>query len=269
MNGHASIGEYSSREIVSRTDFITMKTKISRNGIIGPWSLIDGPAFSRSELCLILGMLTLLAFVVLPALANNRSRSARVICANNLRQIGVAQHLWGNDHDDLPPLMVPVGQGGTRQHSLAPNAWLHFAWLSNELGSAQLIFCPSDTGIPARDFSGDANGGYLHPNFRNGATSYFTSYSGFNSDPQWAVMNGDRNITIDGGATCSLLNSASSISSQPSGGTGGQWKTGLHDLEGNIQFRDGRVAMLPNPELRAVLVGRLDDNGAKHVAISR
>jgi hypothetical protein len=246
-----------------------MKTKTSRDGIIGPLSLFDGLAFTRPELCVILGVLTLLAFVVLPALANNQSRSARVICANNLRQIGVAQQLWGNDHDDLPPLMVPVSQGGTRQHSLAPNAWLHFAWLSNELGSAQTIFCPSDTGIPARDFSANPNGGYLHPNFLNRATSYFTSYSGFNSDPQWAVINGDRNITIDGGAACSLLNSASSISSQPSGGAGGHWKTGLHDLEGNIQFRDGRVAMLSNPDLRAALVGRVDDNGAKHVAIPR
>src|SRR5258706_15697824 len=82
-------------------------------------------AFPGAELLVILAVLALLALVVLPALANNRPRSARVICANNLRQIGMGFQLWGNDHNDTLPQEVPVLQGGTMQHALAPNVWLH------------------------------------------------------------------------------------------------------------------------------------------------
>jgi competence protein ComGC len=129
-------------------------------------------AFTRAELLVILAVLSLLALIVLPALANTRPRSARVICANNLRQIGVGMQLWGNDHDDQPPWEVRLEQGGTYQHPLAPNTWLHFAWLSNELASPKLLLCPADSGKAAYDFTGDPLGGYLHPNFANRATSY-------------------------------------------------------------------------------------------------
>src|SRR5262245_33734498 len=90
-------------------------------------------AFTRVDLLIVIAVIVLLAAVVLPALANNRFRSDRVICANNLRQIGMAMQLWANDHNELPPYDVPAAEGGTLGHALAPNAWLHFSWVSNEL----------------------------------------------------------------------------------------------------------------------------------------
>src|SRR6266542_4479208 len=98
-------------------------------------------AFTRVELLGVFAVLALLTLLVLPALANNHPRSQRVICANNLRQIGAGMQLWGNDHNDLFPQEVPVAEGGTRLHPLASNVWLHFAWISNELGSAKVFFC--------------------------------------------------------------------------------------------------------------------------------
>ena len=144
-------------------------------------------AFTRTEALAILAVLSLLMAIVLPALAHDRARSARIICANNLRQISAAQQLWGNDHNDFPPVMVPLNEGGTRVHPLAANAWLHFAWLSNELVTPKVIFCPSDTGKPAEEFTGSPTNGYLNPNFANRATSYFVAYSGINGDPQQAI----------------------------------------------------------------------------------
>ena len=58
-------------------------------------------AFTRAELLVVVAVFALLALIVLPALANNRPRSHRVMCANNLRQIGLAMQLWGSDHNDL------------------------------------------------------------------------------------------------------------------------------------------------------------------------
>src|SRR5213075_1294029 len=115
-----------------------------------------------------------------PALANGHPRSDRLVCANNLRRIYVAMQQWGNDHNDRVPFAVPVSEGGTRLHPLAANVWLHFSWISNELGTATVLACPSDNGTVARDFSASPESGYLNPNFRGNATSYFLSHGGFN-----------------------------------------------------------------------------------------
>ena len=221
-------------------------------------------AFTRAELLITLAVLSLLVAIVLPALAHDRARSARIICANNLRQISAAQQLWGNDHNDLPPVMVPLNDGGTRLHPLAANAWLHFAWLSNELATPKVIFCPSDTGKPAEEFTGSPINGYLNPNFANRATSYFVAYSSIYGDPRQAIIGGDRNVTVEGADGCSFLNVASRI-----GGGGGRWTTNLHNLVGNAQARDGSVEMLSSEEMQARMLRRFDDNSTKHIAIPR
>ncbi len=225
-------------------------------------------AFTRTEVLCLLAMLTLLLAIVLPALAHDRARSSRIICANNLRQISAAQQLWGNDHNDLPPVMVPVNEGGTRAHPLAVNTWIHFAALSNELVSARVLSCPSDTGPMAEDFSNAQGRGYLNPNYRNSATSYFVAYSGVSNDPQWAVIGGDRNITFDTYGACGLLNYANGIIRNSS--AGGHWSTNLHNLNGNVMIRDGRVEMVSSTELRNLLDQHADDGpSTKHVAIPR
>ena len=226
------------------------------------------PAFTRAELLVILAVLALLALVVLPALANNRPRSARVICANNLRQIGMAMQLWGSDHGDLPPQMVMTNDGGTRRHSLAPNTWLHFAWISNELVHPQLVLCPSDNGQPARDFTGDPTGGYLHPNFRNRATSYFLGYGGVDFDDARQIIAGDRNITTDGAGGCSYFNAADNIGVPPRPGIG-QWTNGLHTGVGNVLSRDGRAAQFSNSALRDALLTGFTDAASKHIILPR
>ncbi len=223
-------------------------------------------AFTRTDVLVVASVVGLLVAIVLPALANDRTRSSRVICANNLRQISAAQQLWGNDHSDLPPVMVPVAQGGTRLHPLAANAWLHFAILSNELVSARVLFCPSDTGPLADDFTGVPGHGYLHANNRNNATSYFVGYSSAFSDPQSAIIGGDRNVGIDGSAACSLFGYASSIDVRFGSG---RWSTNLHQLNGNVMIRDGSVEMLDSAGLLSRLASQADDVSVKHLAVPR
>src|SRR5262245_42715811 len=169
--------------------------------------------FTRADLLALVLVTGLFAVIVLPALANNRTRSQRVICANNLRQIGVAMQQWGNDHNDLFPQEVSVAEGGTSVHPLAPNVWLHFSWLSNELCSAQVLFCPSDTGRPARDFSGDPNGGYVHPNFANRATSYFLTHS--RGDQFAEMLSGDRNVGWHFPVSCGRFGTALNVEFGP------------------------------------------------------
>src|SRR5437762_8491801 len=156
--------------------------------------------FTRLELVAVLAAVALFLSVISPVWSGNRARSARAVCFNNLRQIGLAMQLWGADHQDRPPQEVPVSEGGTMQHELTANVWLHFSWISNELKYAQALFCPSDQGRPARDFSSEAATGYAHPNFRNSATSYFLSHSG-SALGGYDVLAGDGNLGVDGLAT--------------------------------------------------------------------
>lgn len=218
-------------------------------------------AFTRAELLVILAVLALLALVVLPALANTRPRSARVICANNLRQIGMGFQLWGNDHDDQPPWEFRVDRGGTQQHSLGVNPWLHFSWISNELNSARVLLCPSDSGRLADDFSFSPTGGYLHANFRNNATGYFLSHA--YSGGQFVMFAGDRNFqTPSGVGGCSRFPQVTFANLPNLSG----WGTNLHNQAGNIVRLDGRVNQYSNQELlRAVQNDPLSDRGQQSV----
>jgi hypothetical protein len=205
----------------------------------------------------------------LPALANNRARSDRVICANNLRQIGTGFQLWGNDHNDTLPQEVPVPQGGTMQHSLAPNVWLHLAWISNEVANPKIFLCPSDTGQPASDFTGRSAGGYLHSNFRNAATTYFLGYTGiFSLNNAVEVVAGDRNVGTAGVSGCSRFNTALIVLRSPPAGIA-QWTGGLHGSVGNILSFDGRVEQLDREGLNRAFDRHTDDNGSKHIITPR
>ena len=223
-------------------------------------------AFTRTELLVVLGVLALLALVVLPALANNRPRSARVICANNPRQIGMAMQLWGNDHDDRPPYEVELADGGTRRHALAANTWLHFAWLSNELASPQLLLCPADSGKPARDFTGDPAGGYLHPNFANRATSYALSH--LDSTGANGFLAGDRNLRFNIGIVgCSVFYTGWGIGLPVSSPNDG-WTNGLHQFAGNYLTFDGAVEQADNSTLRNTLNAARTDIGSTSLHFS-
>jgi type II secretory pathway pseudopilin PulG len=220
-------------------------------------------AFTRAELLAVVAVLAVLAFVVLPALANSRPRSARVVCANNLRQIGMAFQLWGNDHNDTLPQEVHVSQGGTRAHPLAVNVWLHLAWVSNEVVSPNIYLCPSDTGKPARDFSGSPDGGYLNPDFRSSSTTYFLGYTAFSfPNIATAIIAGDRNISTEGVSGCARFGTALIV---PSYSGTAYWTGGLHGTSGNILSYDGRVRQLDTTGLRNALAVALDENSAKHI----
>ncbi len=82
-------------------------------------------AFTLTELLVVLATLAILAAVVLPALAKSGDNSARMVCLNNLRQMGTAQNLyagenqdylawpnWGNDGPPCPPGWAYAGECG-------------------------------------------------------------------------------------------------------------------------------------------------------------
>jgi prepilin-type N-terminal cleavage/methylation domain-containing protein/prepilin-type processing-associated H-X9-DG protein len=78
-------------------------------------SLLLGGGFTLIELLVVIGILAILAALILPALASAREASRRTSCISNLRQIGLAIHMYAEDSNgkipfgpEAPPFTSPA-----------------------------------------------------------------------------------------------------------------------------------------------------------------
>ena len=59
--------------------------------------------FTLIETLLVIGIISILTATLFPVLSQTRGRAKQTVCANNLRQIGIAITLYAQDSDDLLP----------------------------------------------------------------------------------------------------------------------------------------------------------------------
>ena len=64
--------------------------------------------FTLIELLVVIAILSLLIAILIPALGQARHHARRMVCAGNLRQVGVAIHLYADDYGDT----IPCGPEG-------------------------------------------------------------------------------------------------------------------------------------------------------------
>jgi type II secretory pathway pseudopilin PulG len=93
-------------------------------------------AFTLVELLAVLGAVALLTMLMLPALANSNSTSARVVCTDNMRRMGAACNLYANDHGDY----MALPNWGT---NLQGRLWTNGAYPSIPLGPGQNLRTPN------------------------------------------------------------------------------------------------------------------------------
>lgn len=60
--------------------------------------------FTLVELSIVIAIVSILALMILPALARTRESAHRASCANNLKQLGVACHMYANENGGNWPL---------------------------------------------------------------------------------------------------------------------------------------------------------------------
>src|SRR5581483_6531626 len=86
--------------------------------------------FTLVELLVVIGIIAVLIGLLLPALNRARAQAARVRCASQLRQIGLASVAYANEnHGYLPPYQ---GDDGSATFSVGSGGALLSPWWSNK-----------------------------------------------------------------------------------------------------------------------------------------
>ncbi len=122
-----------------RSDSNLTKTRL--RSLIAPRPRKSG--FTLIELLVVIAVIAILAAMLLPGLAKAKERSKRAACTSNLRQVGLAMHMYADDSADTYPPSDGLGGLGSF-HLIFPSS-IHDTLVKVYLGGARrALWCPNE-----------------------------------------------------------------------------------------------------------------------------
>lgn len=187
-------------------------------------------------------VLAVLAMMWLQTLQEQKQRAARIKCAGNLKQIGLAFKVFANDNDDKFPFATTNALAGGNNHTL----WLHFQAMSNECGSAKILMCPADR-ERLNNIKADFTAGPLGlASAGNAALGYGASLDADETLPN-AILAIDRNLVTN------AMNLFGKVFIATAAGPPPEWDTRQHNLRGNLALADGSVQQVTHAGMAALV----------------
>jgi len=99
---------------------------------------MDKPrGFTLVELLVVIAIIALLMAILLPALQRAKEHAKRIVCGNNLRQIGLSMTMYGEDNDAKLPL-------NARGNWLWDISYSTTDYIMATGGERKTFYCPSD-----------------------------------------------------------------------------------------------------------------------------
>ena len=104
-------------------------------------------AFTLIELLVVISIIGILASLLLPVLSNAKKKTNRIVCINNIRQVGSALLSFSMDNNDLFPWQL--GPFDQKMHfgSMDPfsvQTIVSTTAMKNELGTPKILMSPCD-----------------------------------------------------------------------------------------------------------------------------
>ena len=123
-------------------------------------SRLRNAGFTLIELLIVIAIIAILAAILFPVLAQAQEKARQTACLSNLKQLGIAAHMYEEDYDgalyhhhegfvlddgtqlDVLPGSVDGCKGGGQGNSNAEKPWAIF--FQPYMKNRQMLFCPSD-----------------------------------------------------------------------------------------------------------------------------